>query len=784
MQLQGQIEHTPVLSNVGETYKYKIQQSAKAFAVLSSCYSNKIRAIVREIACNGVDSHVAAGKHTVPICVHLPSGLEPWFSVTDFGVGLDATEVENVFTTYFASTKSDSNEYIGALGLGSKSPFCKVQNFTVMATKDGYTRVFSAFMDESGEPNVALMTEQVTNFPSGVEVTVPVDDVDDFYKYANEAQYIFQHFKVQPIITGNSNYRPSQIRYLKHLIGKTYLRYAETNGYHDHRKGCFAIMGSVAYPIDIPNSRQVLGDLVQYLTYPIDIHFEIGELDILPSRENLSYIPLTIDAIKNKLQELSDSLYNKLTTDLTTLDNEWNKLKYASALTNDASKIVNPSLVKLFAVDPNQLKLVKEINTRYDNHLYVNCKFPKFLVTDLTDKFNLKLTAFSSTSGYSRRTAAYIDKISDSTTSFIHNTVSKLDPTKTETYFEFRGDSGVIIINDLTKPTTIKSRITHNIAKILTQFQISKKELILFIANAVDDKPIKGYEFAKECYDFKNIILASTLELPARKPRVKLVKKVSYLTLEIRNNGSMIWQNDNNDIALLDQTKQHYYSQLKGFDFVSDYGFTNFKEFYAFIQNVLPNSGISLNNTIAVRTDSAITAVQQMKNFKDINVAFREQLIANKDHISKAIAFNQLLISSNNNSGLFYKLASEPYNEAQYHSAFDKICDGISAESTFKKFWITYKEFTANIKHLDKQSVADLQNYRRALQFISKFDMENTVDSTIELEKMTNTLQKQMDCYPMLRILIAQKYSNDLISPSRLTEYIKYINLVDSAVTK
>ena len=77
-----------ILSNVGEVGDFKIKASAKAFSILSSgLYANKIRAIIRELSCNAVDSHAAAGKSDTPFDVHLPNTLEPWFSIRDYGPG-------------------------------------------------------------------------------------------------------------------------------------------------------------------------------------------------------------------------------------------------------------------------------------------------------------------------------------------------------------------------------------------------------------------------------------------------------------------------------------------------------------------------------------------------------------------------------------------------------------------------------------------------------------------------------------------------------------------------
>ena len=106
-----------ILSNVGEIGEFRIRNSAKAFNILSSgLYANKVKAIVRELSCNAVDSHAAAGKHDTPFDVHLPNQLEPWFAIRDYGTGLSHEQVTNIYTTYFESTKTASNEFIGALG--------------------------------------------------------------------------------------------------------------------------------------------------------------------------------------------------------------------------------------------------------------------------------------------------------------------------------------------------------------------------------------------------------------------------------------------------------------------------------------------------------------------------------------------------------------------------------------------------------------------------------------------------------------------------------------------
>ena len=78
MKLLNAVQDQPIVSNVGEIGEFRIRNSAKAFNILSSgLYANKVRAIVRELSCNAVDSHTAAGKQDTPFDVHLPNVLEP-----------------------------------------------------------------------------------------------------------------------------------------------------------------------------------------------------------------------------------------------------------------------------------------------------------------------------------------------------------------------------------------------------------------------------------------------------------------------------------------------------------------------------------------------------------------------------------------------------------------------------------------------------------------------------------------------------------------------------------
>lgn len=321
------------VSNLGE---FKIRASAKAFNILSSgLYANKIRAIVREIGCNAVDSHAAAGRPDVPFDVHLPSMLEPYFYIRDYGTGLSHDDVTKIYTTYFESTKTDSNDYIGALGLGSKSPFSYTDNFTVTAIKNGRKGIYSAFISDTGFPSIMLMSEHETDEPSGVEVRFSVNKQTDFIPFKNEAADVYAWFKTKPNILNCESFKFQEIEYaMRDVIPSVHVlsKYSPASGTFAPTKLSYAVMGNICYPID----SSFFEDHQNTLKHGLVIEFAIGELDFQASREGLSYIPATIEAIKTKLDAVTAAMQKVFDADVANLDTTdliavWNHvLKYAN----------------------------------------------------------------------------------------------------------------------------------------------------------------------------------------------------------------------------------------------------------------------------------------------------------------------------------------------------------------------------------------------------------------------------------------------------------------------
>lgn len=287
---------------------FSIQANARAFQILSSnLYSDKITAVIRELSCNALDSHVAAGKTGTPFDVHLPNALEPYFSVQDYGLGLSHDQVMSIYTTYFESTKTNTNELIGGLGLGSKSPFSYTSSFDVVSVHNGVSRSYAMFINEAGKPSVAFMGETPTDAPNGVKVSMPVKSTD-FQGFQEKAAGVFKWFSQRPVVSGSNRFVIPELKINLDIQGQGWrLQDVSSDRYSRHQ--AMALMGNVAYPLKaaVLNTK-----FQQLLAWPIIIDFAIGELDISASREDLSYDPVTVQVIETKLGQIIKELAKRI----------------------------------------------------------------------------------------------------------------------------------------------------------------------------------------------------------------------------------------------------------------------------------------------------------------------------------------------------------------------------------------------------------------------------------------------------------------------------------------
>lgn len=344
MIIADKIENKAVFSDsLTDTGNYTIKASAKAFHILStSLYTDPILAIVRELGCNARDSHVEAGV-TKPWRLHLPTAYEPTLEIEDFGVGLDHEQVMNLFTTFFESTKTDSNEMVGALGLGSKSPFSYTDNYTVVATKNGERNTYTAYKTDDGIPAIVRLDTHKTDKENGVCIQIAIKS-QDFHMFKERAISALRFFDQYPDcnMSGIFHKNVTDIN-----IGENTLSYKKDaqrwNG------NSIVVMGGIGYPLD--KNRKDFREYFSILNNNIVLEANIGDVEMTPSREALTYNKKTTDWIISELEKVSQEIETLLNKTYKDLSCDYERLSFlnTNARVNLIGSTVSSMLKKYFA---------------------------------------------------------------------------------------------------------------------------------------------------------------------------------------------------------------------------------------------------------------------------------------------------------------------------------------------------------------------------------------------------------------------------------------------------
>lgn len=287
------ITHQGTLGNAHQT-QFGLDQSSLVhlMSVLTDLYSDPAGAVIREYATNAFDSHREAGIDD-PIEVELPSALNPVFIVRDHGIGMSKDEIEKNYGQYGYSSKRETNDQVGMLGLGCKSALTYTSQFTLTAVKDGLRTVVLITRDEQGVGRLQVIGEpSTTDDRNGVEISIPVNDWDEieckarqFFTYWEPGTVLING--VEPAsVFDNDDYIVLDPDV---LIRKTFSR-------TDNR----IIMGNVPYRFDLP-----YGTLPH--NWEVVARVPIGTVAFTPSREDLMDTDVTRDTIQSMVRFVKDT---------------------------------------------------------------------------------------------------------------------------------------------------------------------------------------------------------------------------------------------------------------------------------------------------------------------------------------------------------------------------------------------------------------------------------------------------------------------------------------------
>lgn len=267
-----------------------IEMTPEMYELLSSgVYTDKIMAVIREVICNARDAQVVSGT-SKGIYVHIPTRFSPFFSVRDYGTGLTEQEIMQLYLRYGHSDKRGSNDLIGGLGIGSKSPLAYTDSFIVSSVVNGVKTTYNIFK-EKGIPKVVKLNSLLTLEDNGIEVKVSVrsHEIDEFSRKFVKFCSFFD-YKVESNVTLPPKVTPT-------LSSGDFEFYKDGIRYFEN--GTYARMAGVLYKIS--KEHNALSFTRDYRHSSITIlNFNVGELSVAASRESLSENDETVKNIISK----------------------------------------------------------------------------------------------------------------------------------------------------------------------------------------------------------------------------------------------------------------------------------------------------------------------------------------------------------------------------------------------------------------------------------------------------------------------------------------------------
>lgn len=340
---------------------FGVNMGPQLFQVMtSSLYKDKPRAVCRETLANFVDAHrerdfkfegLEPGSEEyqalldfgyaapgTPGEVHIPTEVEPWYEVTDFGIGLPVDKVlgevqyqsngevirdanghpvrkDGVYTTLFGSDKQLNNRAIGAYGLGCKSPYAISDVFQLVSVVNGEEHRYIMFLDSQRSPKVDWLTKDANGEPAPVKtdrkngVTVRIDAIpmNMKEKIRLSVSEILQTIPAheQPIINnGMYKFTPMEVEPIfENLDAVVESHYGSVF----NSNYLVVNTGGVIYPLASEKILELLpyNDLEILKNYNrnrcIIVNMPLGTVNIPPSREEITYDDWSMDNLRDVL---------------------------------------------------------------------------------------------------------------------------------------------------------------------------------------------------------------------------------------------------------------------------------------------------------------------------------------------------------------------------------------------------------------------------------------------------------------------------------------------------
>lgn len=283
-------------------------------------YTDLILAPIREISANSVDAHFEAGKAKTPIKVTLPTLLDSFFKVRDYGFGLSDDKIAELYSGYGDSNKRGTNDAIGGFGIGKFAPLAYGDSFIINSYQNGTVHSWNSYIDASNRGAMSKMGSAPTTEPNGMEIIVPVKG-NDIQAFHEKAANLFAYFDVTPELV---NATPEDLQTIERIKTKPVLYSGPNYKFTGENYSSVVVMGGIPYKID---SNVLAGEITTQSKIILDagviLNFNIGDLEIAASRETLNYSDNTKKKLIKGLQSVVESIINQVNDSFKNCNSLW-----------------------------------------------------------------------------------------------------------------------------------------------------------------------------------------------------------------------------------------------------------------------------------------------------------------------------------------------------------------------------------------------------------------------------------------------------------------------------
>jgi len=292
----AQAQNDIVKHGIDASKKATINQDKLAklqFLLTKGLYSDPESAIIVEWTNNAVDAIVQAGKNPIenPVIVTITDNK---FSVKDCGIGLNKEEFETVCMSYLSSTKEETNDQIGAFGIGMKSFMSLDRAATFICRKEGYEWKFLAYQS-SEFMEYDLISEGFSEEESGVICEISLNGWQEARNFKEKAKAKLAYYDT---VVLNINGQ---------IIDNNIIRSEKWQFSNQNDEACLHLcLKDVFYKIDYDR----LG--ISAINIPIALRFNLNEgLQPTPSRESLIWNTHTINLVKERIKNIANWFVNR-----------------------------------------------------------------------------------------------------------------------------------------------------------------------------------------------------------------------------------------------------------------------------------------------------------------------------------------------------------------------------------------------------------------------------------------------------------------------------------------